>query len=74
MINILASNNEGYWVFGIAAVFIIIGVVVFILRKKIPGLVEYEEQDEEEIAQENLSRILVDFEENKEEKKEDENK
>ena len=73
MINILASNNEGYWVFGIAAVFIIIGVVVFILRKKIPGLVEYEEQDEEEIAQENLSLILVDFEEYKEEKKEDEN-
>ena len=56
------SGSNGWWVFLIVAIFALIGLVVFILRKKIPGLVDYEEQDEEQIAQENLSNILVDLE------------
>lgn len=68
----LAGNNTGWWVFLIVAIFVVIGVIVFILRKKIPGLVNYEEEDEETIAKDNLSRILVDVEdEKKEENKED---
>lgn len=59
----LSSSNEGWWIFGIVAIFIIIGVVVFVLRKKIPGLVEYDKEDEKKIAEDNLSRILVDVEE-----------
>ena len=56
------SGSNGWWVFLIVAIFALIGLVVFILRKKIPGLVDYEEQDDEQIAQENLSNILVDLE------------
>lgn len=50
----------------------------FLLRKKIPGLAEYDKEDEETIAKDNLSRILVDVPEKKDEKEEkktdDENK
>ena len=56
---------------GMLGIFIVIGIIVFILRKKIPGLVDYEKEDEEKIAQDNLSRILVDVEP---EKKEDKDK
>ena len=56
------SGSNGWWVFLIVAIFALIGLVVFILRKKIPGLVDYEEQDDEQIAHENLSNILVDLE------------
>ena len=56
------SGSNGWWVFIIVAIFALIGLVVFILIKKIPGLVDYEEQDDEQIAQENLSNILVDLE------------
>ena len=55
------SGSNGWWVFLIVAIFALIGLVVFILRKKIPGLIDYEEHDEEEIAHENLSNILVDL-------------
>ena len=66
------SGSNGWWVFLIVAIFALIGLVVFILRKKIPGLVDYEEQDDEQIAQENLSNILVDLEMVEEESEEDE--
>lgn len=69
---IFLSGSNGWWVFLIVAIFALIGLVVFILRKKIPGLVDYEEQDEEQIAQENLSNILVDLEMVEEESEEDE--
>jgi len=69
---IFLSGSNGWWVFIIVAIFALIGLVVFILRKKIPGLVDYEEQDEEQIAQENLSNILVDLEMVEEESEEDE--
>ena len=69
---IFLSGSNGWWVFLIVAIFALIGLVVFILRKKIPGLVDYEEQDEDQIAQENLSNILVDLEMVEEESEEDE--
>lgn len=69
----LAGNSTGWWVFLIVAIFVVIGVIVFILRKKIPGLVNYEEEDEETIAKDNLSRILVDVEDEKEEENKEDN-
>lgn len=66
MIN-LASGAAGWWIFLIVGIFAVIGIVVFLLRKKIPGLAEYDKEDEEEIAKDNLSRILVDVEEEKKE-------
>ena len=62
---ITLAGTAGWWVFLIVAIFAVIGLVVFILRKKIPGLVNYEEEDEETIAKDNLSRILVDVEKKK---------
>ncbi len=71
MITLQSTNSSWWWIFLIAGIFIVIGIIVFVLRKKIPGLVDYEKEDEEKIAQDNLSRILVDVEP---EKKEDKDK
>lgn len=65
---ILSGLPSGLTIFFIVLIFVIIGVVVFILRKKIPGLIDYKEESEEEIAKDNLSRILVDIEEESDEK------
>ncbi len=62
----LSGNSSGWWIFGIVAIFVIIGVVVFVLRKKIPGLAEYDKEDESKIAEDNLSRILVDVDDESE--------
>lgn len=58
-----SSEIGGWWIFAIVAIFALIGVVVFVLRKKIPGLAEYEKEDEKKIAEDNLARILVDIDE-----------
>ncbi len=71
MITLQGTNSSWWWIFLIVGIFIVIGIIVFVLRKKIPGLVDYEKEDEEKIAQDNLSRILVDVEP---EKKEDKDK
>lgn len=63
--NFLKGSTGAWWVFFIVAIFLIIGGIVFYLRKNIPGIAEYEEEDEEKIAQDNLSRILVSVEEEK---------
>lgn len=67
----LQSTTSGWWVFVIVAIFALIGVIVFVLRKRIPGLAEYEEEDEQKIAEDNLSRILVDVEKDEKAEKED---
>ena len=78
MLGIFLSGTQNWWVFLIVAIFLVIGAIVFFLRKKIPGLAEYDKGDEETIAKDNLSRILVDVPEKKDEKEEkktdDENK
>ena len=92
MLGIFLSGTQNWWVFLIVAIFLVIGAIVFFLRKKIPGLAEYDkedegceddeefnfDEDEETIAKDNLSRILVDVPEKKDEKEEkktdDENK
>ena len=71
MITLQGTNSSWWWIFVIAGIFIVIGIIVFVLRKKIPGLADYEKEDEEKIAQDNLARILVDVEP---EKKEDKDK
>lgn len=71
MITLQGTNSSWWWIFVIVGIFIVIGIIVFVLRKKIPGLADYEKEDEEKIAQDNLSRILVDVEP---EKKEDKDK
>ena len=71
MITLQGTNSSWWWIFLIVGIFIVIGIIVFVLRKKIPCLVDYEKEDEEKIAQDNLSRILVDVEP---EKKEDKDK
>ena len=71
MITLQGTNSSWWWIFLIVGIFIVTGIIVFVLRKKIPGLVDYEKEDEEKIAQDNLSRILVDVEP---EKKEDKDK
>ena len=71
MITLQGTNSSWWQIFLIVGIFIVIGIIVFVLRKKIPGLVDYEKEDEEKIAQDNLSRILVDVEP---EKKEDKDK
>lgn len=78
MLGMFLSGTQNWWVFLIVAIFLVIGAIVFFLRKKIPGLAEYDKEDEETIAKDNLSRILVDVPEKKDEKEEkktdDENK
>ena len=71
---VLNELNSGWTVFFIVLIFAIIGVVVFVLRKKIPGLTDYQDQNDEEIAQDNLSRILVDVDEVEEKKDDSEGK
>lgn len=63
----LSGLSSGLTIFFIVLIFVIIGVIVFVLRKKIPGLTDYKEENEEEIAKDNLSRILVDVEKNDDE-------
>lgn len=58
----LAGNNF-LTIALIVLIFLAIGAVVFFLRKKIPGLAEYKEENEDEITKENLSRMLVDVDE-----------
>ena len=72
MITLQGTNSSWWWIFVIAWIFIVIGIIVFVLRKKIPGLADYEKEDEEKIAQDNLSRILVDVEPEKKENKDKE--
>ena len=67
----LSSGNNFLTIALIVLIFLAIGAVVFFLRKKIPGLAEYKEENEDEIVNENLSRMLVDVEEVVEEKTED---
>ena len=52
-----------FWMITIVLIICLIGLVVFLLRKHIPGLAEYEEEDEETIAEDNVSRILMTLEE-----------
>lgn len=74
MITLQSTNSSWWWIFVIAGIFIVIGIIVFVLRKKIPGLADYEKEDEEKIAQDNLSRILIDVElEKKEDKDKEDN-
>lgn len=60
---VLKGTVDGWWIFIIVGIFILIGVIVFILRKRIPGLVDYEKEDENKIAEDNLSRMLMSTEE-----------
>ncbi len=62
---IYLAAGSGWWVFLIIGVFAVIGIVVFLLRKYIPGLANYEKEDEEKIAKDNLDRILVDVDDEK---------
>lgn len=55
--------SSGWWMFAIVAIIGLVGLVVFLLRKHIPGLVEYENEDEEKIAEDNLNRVLMTLEE-----------
>ena len=55
--------GEQFWMITIVLIICLIGLVVFLLRKHIPGLAEYEEEDEEKIAEDNVSRILMTLEE-----------
>ena len=64
MINTL-QGTSWWWILLIIGIFAIIGLTVFLLRKYIPGLTDYEKEDEEKIAKDNLDRILVDVEEEK---------
>ena len=60
MLYLLSSQ---FWMIAIVIIICAIGGLVFLLRKHIPGLVEYEEEDEETIAENNVSRILMTLEE-----------
>lgn len=71
---VILSSSGFLTVALIVLIFLAIGGVVFILRKKIPGLTDYKDENEEDIANENLSRILVDIEEETEKKEDGEDK
>ena len=55
--------SSGWWMFAIVAIIGILGLIVFLLRKHVPGLVDYENEDEEKIAEDNINRVLMTLEE-----------
>ncbi len=56
----------------IIIIVLIIGAVVFLLRKFIPGLKDEEEKDEARQVEEEVNRMIVNPEPEKENKEEDE--
>lgn len=60
--------EEWMWVLGIFAIAVVIAVIVYALRRFIPGLKGEEiPEDPEEIARENINRLVVRLENEKDE-------
>lgn len=64
--------EEWMWVLGIFAIAVVIAVIVYALRRFIPGLKGEEiPEDPEEIARENINRLVVSVENEKDEDQDD---
>lgn len=64
--------EEWMWVLGIFAIAVVIAVIVYALRRFIPGLKGEEiPEDPEEIARENINRLVVSVEDEKDEDEDD---
>lgn len=64
--------EEWMWVLGIFAIAVVIAVIVYALRRFIPGLKGEEiPEDPEEIARENINRLVVSVENEKDEDEDD---